>query len=761
MEADNDNEEHISIDACATFLATLDERAYHRSLMRDADNIAQGILLPMDLPWMHAVVPVARNIPVDIDNLTATLTADDGLYSPFENGPFGYGKFDIGQLRRGTSNSRLANAQEMVCSASRRSDEPGVIELSKITLPPLPQDDEASASIVAKPPDHLRENSTEVSIQHQGPDDDERGELSLRCFELMQKRRRRKVNQSRSCVQKQFISVKVNGSSSRASLFSNSSSDNASFFEATLPLEVQNGRFLSVSKAQSIANKLGTFNWRHGLAATNHSGKNSNRISAGRTRLMWTEKSPADQPQRVYFTSLLTGAKLDSGAQKRPREIRVGIKVNGELWKGESKAENVNSNSDLIHTQQKASKSSLLCTLDSDRLVQSILKGSRAFKTDRYKDKSREPELGLLSKTMFIKPARIECVPDCNGIISVLCSSPGSIETASIHEPLNNAARQHSVCSVCWSPTEDGVRDVKECYECGVSVHLQCCRDTGIKTPIDDTSGMETTNQWRCAVCCKFRVNKQGEGFDSLSVSENSKKPRRKSRPPTWMKDAHIEPKAKKRSDSSPDSLVVDEVKCIRCPYSGGAMSPAEEDGNLVWIHEVCRIWVADASTIDQISDLPRCALCGTEDTRAPSAAKRSASSSDTRASQLIKCAAERCQVRFHPMCALLSSKLAEERCQPHKTTKKESVGENSAEKAKDEDSKLCTKFTLTALHCKAEEGAIGKDPGEIRSVTVPVGFCGIHNPLREPSFYGVYPGGTYLDPETMVVPSVNKSNDS
>jgi hypothetical protein len=96
---EGEEEENIPINVYASILATLDERSYQRALLSDANGIAQGILLSLVLPWMHNVIPIARNIPCNIDELIPILTTDDGIYAPFENGPFEFGRFDTGQQR--------------------------------------------------------------------------------------------------------------------------------------------------------------------------------------------------------------------------------------------------------------------------------------------------------------------------------------------------------------------------------------------------------------------------------------------------------------------------------------------------------------------------------------------------------------------------------------------------------------------------------------------------------------------------------------
>jgi hypothetical protein len=80
-------------------------------------------------------------------------------------------------------------------------------------------------------------------------------------------------------------------------------------------------------------------------------------------------------------------------------------------------------------------------------------------------------------------------------------------------------------------------------------------------------------------------------------------------------------------------------------------------------------------------------------------------------------------------------------------------VAEDSVDYAQTEDSQFCKEYSLTALNCLSIEGRMGKDPGDKCFNLLPVAFCGIHNPKREPSLYGMYPGGINLDSKSMRIP--------
>ena len=75
--------------------------------------------------------------------------------------------------------------------------------------------------------------------------------------------------------------------------------------------------------------------------------------------------------------------------------------------------------------------------------------------------------------------------------------------------------------------------------------------------------------------------------------------------------------------------------------------------------------------------------------------------------------------------------------------------------KAKKKDIELCSQYTLTFASVRGSAHSFGKDPGVRCAISLPVIFCGIHNPAREQSFHGLYPGGKLVDlNKTLKVPS-------
>lgn len=748
MKSGTDDEigDSFSIDACASLLTMLDERSYQRDLLRDANQLSERVLLPLALPWMHKGNPVTRNVPFDIDDMTEILMADDGRFSPHEHGPLGFGRFDIGQLRRGPINTRLATSADSWCTASRRSDDPGVMEVSSVVLPIY----SSSASLLETNNTASQEESLDGEQTYNGDiiapsTEDPVGEISLRFHEHTTKAKKRKITEVRSCVQRQMISVKVGSSSSRSSIFTDLKLDGKSRYgrllEACLPAEIQNGRAMTTSKAQQIADCLGSYDVRHGLTSSSTAGKSS-RTSCGRTRLIWTEKNGSDHPQRVFFSSSLTGLRIEGATQKRPRDIKLAIRVGGEiLGASEESARDTTPLLGSIPTATSLSQSDELfdhpraqCMLDDEEFTKNILTAGQ----DRSKGRGR---------SVGCQPV-IDCLPDGTGMIGVICSTPGKMALASAHECLNQAAKlEGRKCTVCWTSDVDKNLIVRECDECGVLAHPQCCYDRGELFVVDET------DIWRCTVCCFKLKQRTVAGKDSVAAIEQAKKSKRKTKLPQWLQDSHIDdPLTAGKSDNGLGENESHGIKCALCTYHGGAMSQVEVEGEPHWIHEVCRIWLKGRQS-PAVTGTAECALCGKG--RAPKSPNESTELSvNALSGYVLKCASSRCQIHFHPMCALVATALSE--CSPEwRSSVDHTENGQLLELSKLVDRRLCACYTLTALDVQVAVGARGKDPGAEKSLKLPIAFCGIHNPKREAAFRGLYPGGKFITADVMRIPAV------
>lgn len=717
LEKRSEEKPNISINACATILAELDARSYQQSLVRDASHIAERILQPMSLPWTHKVLPVARNIPCDIDEMIDVLTADDGFHAPFDNGSFGFGQFETGRRRNGDSVIRLANSSENFRSASRRSADPGCIEFSTVALPSvLPSYHPESLSTARLPlPNGVDEHQHDVPLA--------KGAKMLRCFESSQGLKRRKTEEARSCVTTYEVSVKVNSTSSRSTIFEPSiQSQEANddhmpiVLEATLPIEVENGRKTSKTRAKIESENLGSYDIGHGLPPP-QVGKGSNRISVGRTRLVWTSKDLSDQ--RLSYRSLITGQQLDNGAVKRPRNMRVVIKVGGDICRGSD------TESGKVVLSETRSQASLQC----DQLVRNLLDG----KNDR-------------TKSSFFVPPLIECVPDSAGSIHVVCTSPGTLLHSSVTPILKLARRiSNDCCSVCWRSTEGG-SEVRECVRCGLLAHDECCLNPGeLRVESGDQCRKE---EWICSVCCHHKENDVRN--DPQQEMQAIKKSKRKPRPPIKLKDSLVESVQIETTDRAA-VLANDEMKCSICSLSGGAMSQVALDSKHVWVHETCRIWT-DAHSYSTGSRDSTCVLCGRGSSCIEPIQPASAGRYSPRCT--VKCAAAGCHISVHPMCALASTLTSQSTSETSGKTSNNGIFDEISN-AKKRDEELCSQYTLSFASIKGLAHSFGKDPGARCSTTLPIMFCGIHNPAREQSFYGLYPGGKFMDADNVLkVPS-------
>ncbi|KAG7364745.1 PHD-finger domain containing protein [Nitzschia inconspicua] len=713
----------LSLNGCANILATLDSRSYHRALIRDANRIAEYVLFPMSLPWTHKIAPVARNIPCDIDEMIDVITMDDGSFAPFENGSFGFGQFDTGQQRLGESAVLLANSSGMLRAAARRSTDPGVIEFSTVALPPPGADDSMTS---AEPPTVANFSRSEDKLTG-------KEEILLRCFETMQARKRRKVLHTRGNIKNYKISVKINGSSSRTSIFEQELDMVADFkgllskgfLEATLPLEVEVGRKLKKAKAMQIAGAIGSYNVRQGPGLNDEDGRSSSRTNVGRTRLMWTKKDTFDQPQRASYSSLITGEQLEFGTQKRPREILLRVKINGEPFNGLDIDETENLEEDfsgcIIPFQ---------ATLHSDKLLRNLLVQCENRSTN---------EAGKST----IVPPRIKSVPDSCGAMHTVCVLPGRIALSSVSSLLNMHATAdvQTSCTVCWSTTSPG-SPVMKCCNCGLLVHPTCCLDRGqMKIPSEEN--LETT--WECSVCSSHKQSGlivKSAANDSLDLMA-LKKSKRKVKLPSRCDDSEalVDPI---HGGKQNETFSVPERQCAVCRYSGGAMSLTKWGKRHEWVHEVCRIWTSECSPHNnkEILDDNECTLCGSaEHPNYSELDSADPSCNNTIPRCLVRCAAARCHVSVHPMCALVSSISVESKS---KTLQDAQDGLRTDDGVKS-DVSFCDQYTLTFASIKGTTDSFGKDPGIERTAMIPVVFCGIHNPKRQPSFYGLYPGGKYL----------------
>mmetsp|Transcript_15543 Transcript_15543/g.33658 ORF Transcript_15543/g.33658 Transcript_15543/m.33658 type:complete len:955 (-) Transcript_15543:1141-4005(-) len=367
---------------------------------------------------------------------------------------------------------------------------------------------------------------------------------------------------------------------------------------------------------------------------------------------------------------------------------------------------------------------------------------------------------------------RFACVPLEDGLMRTVCLNAGTMVGAAVHQVICEVSEQESGkrCSVCWSDEGSGKKGVLECIKCGLLAHSNCCLDKGEfstdpeREPLgpqatkrnqrDNTNGATThinahtqvdiersddqAEQWQCAVCCSY----------------TEMKPRRKPRMPSRFVNGETYTSSNHTGDIDVvnTNANVPGPRCALCPHRGGAMSPLDSSHASghphKWAHEVCRVWsglgISEDSKIKEPSPLfhqfPNgsplsnvCALCGTGGAK-----------SNKFSASLTRCAARGCFVAFHPMCALLATKVGmDDKAKSVRTRKtRRTEQESDVSENIDADKKYCKEYTLQLVQLTRTERVVSSASEKDRTTIIPVAFCGIHNPRRDDAFYGRLPGG-------------------
>ena len=383
-------------DIIVQILARLDGPAYNQALYQDANTINQKFLAPPSFPWSDASkrLPqrLAKSMPRDIDNLDVITHCQDELRAPFGDfqGPFGFGRYENGQSRGNYSSNPddIETNSASTAAAARRSQDPGVIELS--TQVPLPSSMDAvvngnnvdtSVTLAEKwQADLISKDSNNAEMLSHLPYHWKKRDGGLRPYKQQRRfdvditdnsdmklaesrsRSSTQIHLATSCARKWKVSMKVGGVSSRSTLFPSTSviatksgqiPENTRkvirpmLCPASFPQSIQSGETVSMDKAKrldkaGLANRLGSYDCRITDSLSNpkkdSSNKRSKQTEVGRTRIIWSNLIQGDdQPflpstrNRVNFNSLLTGQRIDTLKCKRPVEVKVGVRLNGRI----------------------------------------------------------------------------------------------------------------------------------------------------------------------------------------------------------------------------------------------------------------------------------------------------------------------------------------------------------------------------------------------------------------------------------------------
>ena len=477
-------------------------------------------------PWNHRGPPLSRNQAFDLEEMPAILRVDNSLRDPFPNGPLNFGAVDGG--RRRPSNHHLHHhhsaSHQKNRAATRRSEDPGVIEMNSFCLQPRHS---AIDKMVVSSGSQSKQAILDDSLGEEDDIIDQKGEVALRSHERSTEEERKGSEQSRSTLQKKLISVRVRSTSTRRSIIVGTSTQHAR------PL------ILHASSSRQF-------------------------------NMLWTKKvRTVGSPQGDVYRSRLSGETFEGGQQRRPQILNVVIRVDGDLL-GEHDVSGEFEDSLATGEDCIAGQQSPQCVLDANKLVDYLIENTKS-KTFRKRKRADDCEAKTSIATFkelkcTISPPSIDVVPDCNGLLSTICSKPGTISfDGSLNKLLDDKKVTHDcqspLCTVCW---ERGVETVDTCIGCHVSAHRSCCRDSWNA----DISGEKV--KWRCASCS-----------ETTMIAK----------------------------------------RCVCCPYKGGAMSSFKGKEGVNWIHEICRIWRPKAQLLKPFHAMDRsCALCGGPDSHGISA---------------------------------------------------------------------------------------------------------------------------------------------
>lgn len=663
------------IEYCAAALVSFDRRANARDQIQDADKLLHQLVLPMSIPWGHSNKTLHKAIHFDIEDCPAILRADCSKPEYRE-----YGEF------RNLLNSGQPKSVQV---AARRSEDPGVVEFTSFFQPSIAQIHHMYS------PTHLDPLEGDPSLP---------GELSLRLYNELLERKRKRQKVEHANLNTLHISLRLGSTSTRSTILKNSSKQQGTVLVllAIFPKSIQEGLRMSGPNVFKVAEYLGSYNARliphEAFASEDTSCKN--RIVVGRTRLIWCEKEiPQSSSQRVPYRSLLTGDRLE--ASKRPLRVKVAIRINGEILSSNvpsakktaaamSDASIINVTqllygnkivSDALNTAGESElysgKATAQCGIDSERLLLGV---SRRFisrneaklssllsllrKEWTIQEQTLVTQIGSVINRgqLHVVPPCIDCIPSEDGLQCVVCTKAGTLTwrrhtTKAKMQPnhkastliLHELAIKAVCCSICWKHDEALLhkRASLECKSCKLRVHTSCLLL------------QQSSLSWTCQSC--------------------------------------------KRDDDEAEPL------CRLCHLPGGELVKL---GDSNWVHDVCQRWctnhTSENSAAVSSSDDMRCHICS-ESTSA-----------------VARCSAPNCTIQFHPICGVIASITAKFR---HEKLSQGTFNEH--------DAFLCSQYCFYLLRTSVHR----RGKGDI-SVTLPVAFCGFHNPDRREDMIGVYPGG-------------------
>jgi hypothetical protein len=815
-------------------LSRLDGSTYDKLLYYDSIHLFSSFVFPIAFPWHDPKTALEMTMPFDIEDLPAVLQATgDGEASSvlfttqrvgkkgkginrwhrYQEGlaSLGFGRYETGRSRRPRANKVLVTTSALcagnVHCAARRGEQPGVIDFAvKLMVPPREidlYDEQCNGQVQVQeglsclaPPKSTQRTQEQLRLadffesvstlpwtcpwESPNPSLIDRSVRPRKRFQSVEDYVKRGIS-----VKRYKLSVRVEGVSSRSTLFSQpaDSTDGLqsdTIATALLPPSVSLGKPIpSSSQSEIKAASLCSYDVQHPFMQGNKKAKSH----TGRGRLVWSEPSIGAQGGVAYRSTLSCQPIESSQGHKRPRQVRVGVCVDGALLQtGGDDKEFCRKKVRQIHPTLEGEEinvpdwSNATCTLDRKSYLSALLKNPK-----------RNPDAVILGvtnegeKLVKYTPPNLISLPCNEGTFRVVCLKPGTLPGINIHQMITNSTNRlrkkeglsSSVCSVCWTGSivdekTEHCSAVFDCVDCALPAHLECCFDSGIF--LDEPH----KKIWRCAVCTDYyAVEKSGctENIGPLRQSESTEtdgivrspakesKPRRRSKiPDRYKADSFTTVVSNRGRRSSPRNAHSIETsvshkmaqqgsietmgyarpshKCSLCPHLGGAMSKfnALKDDKKHWTHEICRIWCRSTRLFSPVFQVETvCAICGLGNLG-------KLRSSDPVVS-LMKCAAKGCHVYFHPMCATLVSRVPStpdsslDQISSPREVKKNFHAFNSAI-----DAELAAQYTFHYLSEVDSEDQTRSLQHEELGGMIPVSFCGWHNPRRELSLFGCPP---------------------
>ena len=524
-------------------------------------------------------------------------------------------------------------------------------------------------------------------------------------------RKRRRVEILDESTEKNTVSICFGGSSSRSTLRPTSNSlIEPLVLSAKLPDDMTGISDSGTLNDDEQTRHLGSYDHRHGLPLST-----TKQTGAARTRTIWTVKE--NQARKPIYKSLLTGRVLGNGGFRRPSEVKVCLRYNGRTLtlsqKGSSspKRKTVTSSEDdcagsgyssrTIDTALEAAEEyqdrkpppqNLQCTLDLAVYANRIKRVGDI--ESQFLDRMRGEYLLEMNRKdrlwLTVHPPHIWSQPCEDGVMQVVCTKTGEIKGVQFNVDharesgidmsrprpypwttalfLDKMAKQHMACCICWSETDD--EGDADLIICS-SCHLQVHPKCYKGQKIFDPN-------WCCDSCVERRGNSS-----LLRTSLTATAVR-------WAR------------------------KCALCPQFGSALSivktNSEPKGTCrEWVHVGCQTWRRSNAFEDGV-----CIICS------------------GKSQFLVKCAANGCSLKFHPMCATIASHASA----IHRSVKRTFL-RGSIEAREDRDIYLSTQYC---------QETVAVSYANKKSRCIPIAYCGLHNPNRAVDRIGLLPGAIFFN---------------